>query len=105
LWAGALALASLSAAPATQTFTGIISDDMCATAGHSSMQMGPTDAECTKACVALHGAAYVLVAGTNVYALSDQKRPQQFAAQKVTVSGTLDAKSNTIRVESIVGMK
>jgi hypothetical protein len=101
VFAGLLALASLSAAPASQTFTGTISDDMCATAGHSSMRMGPTDAECTKACVALHGAAYVLVSGTNVYALSDQKRPVEFAGQKVTITGTLDAKSRTIRVDTM----
>ncbi len=51
-----LAVAALSAAPATQTFTGTITDNMCAKAGHSQMRMGPTDAECTVACVGAHGA-------------------------------------------------
>src|SRR6478609_336744 len=95
------AIATLSAAPATQTFTGTISDDMCALAGHASMRMGPTDAECARACVATHGASYVLVVGKNVYVLSDQKMPDRFAGQKVTVVGTLDQKTKTIRVESI----
>jgi hypothetical protein len=97
----ALALASLSAAPAEQTFTGTISDDMCATAGHARMRMGPTDAECTRACVAAHGASYVLVAGRNVYVLSDQEAPEPLAGQRVKVAGTLDAKTRTIRVRSI----
>jgi len=105
-FAGLLGLTLLSAAtvgqPASQTFTGAITDDMCATkAGHSQMQMGPTDGECTKACVALHGAAYVLFDGKTVYALSDQKTPEKFAGQRVRVVGSLDAKTKRIRVESI----
>jgi len=94
-------LATLSAAPASQTFTGTITDEMCALAGHASMRMGPTDADCTRACVMLHGASYVLLDGKNVYVLSDQKTPDRFAGQKVKVVGTLDQKTKTIRVESI----
>ncbi len=97
-----LGFSILSAAPASQTFTGTITDDMCATkAGHSKMQMGPTDGECAKACVALHGAAYVLFDGSKVYARSDQKTPEKLAGQKVRIIGSLDAKTKTIRVESI----
>ena len=100
-----LAVAALSAAPATQTFTGVITDDMCGKAGHAGMRMGPTDAECTTACIGAHGAAYVLFDGKEVYGLSDQRTPQQFAAQKVSVSGTLDAKTRMIQVESIRAAK
>ena len=101
-----LALTSLSAAQAKpQTFVGTITDDMCERADHSRMQMGPTDAECTRACVAQHGAAFVLFDGTNVYKLSDQKTPDKFAGQKVRVTGTVDAKTRTIRVESISAAK
>jgi len=62
---GVLALASLSAAQAqrAQTFVGTITDNMCPMANHSQMQMGPTDADCVKACVSAHGAAYVLYDG------------------------------------------
>ena len=56
-------------------------------------------------CVMAHGAAYVLVVKTNVYTLSDEKAPEPFAAQKVRVIGILDAKTKTIRVESIVAQK
>jgi Protein of unknown function (DUF5818) len=101
-----LAVAALSAAQGKQTFTGTITDDMCATkAGHSQMRMGPTDAECTKACISAHGAAYVLYDGKDVYKLSDQQTPEKFAGQRVRVSGTLDAKTRTIRVDSIAAAK
>jgi hypothetical protein len=96
-----LLVAALSAAQARQTFTGIITDNMCARDGHAGMRMGPTDAECTRVCVMVHDAAYVLDAGKNVYTLSDQKTPEKFAAQKVRVVGTLDARTRTIHVDSI----
>jgi len=97
-------VAVLSAAPRKQTFTGVITDDMCATkAGHAAMRMGPTDAECTVACVEAHGAQYVLYDGKTVYMLSDQKAPEPFAGRKVKVTGTLDPKTKTIAVGSISG--
>ncbi len=100
-----LAVAALTAAPAKQTFTGVITDDLCAKAGHSQMQMGPTDAECTKACITFHGAMYVLYDGKESYTLSDQKTPENFAGKKVIVTGTLDAKTKTIHVDSIAAVK
>ena len=100
-----LVLASLSAAQQPQTFTGTITDNMCARGSHAQMRMGPTDADCTKACVSAHDAKYVLYDGKEVYTLSDQKTPEKFAAQKVTVVGTLDVKTKTIRVDSITAAK
>ena len=97
-----LAAATLSAAAqGTQTFTGVITDDMCPAGTHTHMKMGPTDGECARACVSLHGAAYVLWDGKQAYGLSDQKTPESFAAQKVRVTGTLDPKTRTIQVTSI----
>jgi hypothetical protein len=100
-----LAVAALSAAPAKQKFTGTITDDMCPKADHSQMQMGPTDAECAKACVNAHGASYVLYDGKGAYTLSDQSTAEKFAAKKVNVVGTLDAKTKTIKVDSITATK
>ena len=101
-----LALTSLSSAQGKpQTFVGTITDNMCPMANHTQMQMGPTDADCVKACVAAHGATYVLTDGSKVYELSDQKTPEKFAAQRVTVTGTLDAKTNKIAVQSITAAK
>lgn len=97
-----LAVGSLSAAQQSQTFTGAITDSMCAEAGHAVMRMGPTDADCTTACVMAHGAEYVLLVGKDVYALSDQQTPEKFAGQRVRVTGTLDARTKTIQVSAIV---
>jgi hypothetical protein len=105
LVAGVLALAALSGAQSKQTFTGVITDDMCANGDHSRMRMGANDAECTTACVVAHGAQYVLADGKNVYVLSDQKTPEKFAGARVQVVGTLDAKTRTIRVDSITAAK
>jgi len=100
-----LIIAALAAAPARQKFTGVVTDSMCADADHSQMRMGPTDAECTKACVEAHGATYVLYDGKHSYALNDQQTPEKFAGKKVTVTGTLDAKTSTIHVETIIAAK
>jgi hypothetical protein len=91
----------LTAAPGKRKFTGVITDSMCATADHSRMKMGPTDGECTIACVDAHGATYVLYDGKEVYSLSDQQTPEKFAGKKVSVTGTLDAKKRMIQVDSI----
>ena len=100
-----LALAALAQSPGKRTFTGIITDDMCSTADHSRMRMGPTDGECTIACVNAHGAQYVLYDGKEVYVLSEQTTPEKFAGKKVTVAGALDTKAKTIKVDSIAAAK
>ena len=99
-----LAIAAL-APQGRRTFTGTITDAMCANADHAAMRMGPTDAECTVACVREHDAAYVLFDGREVYQLSDQRTPERFAARRVTVVGTLDAKTKTIQVDTITEAK
>jgi hypothetical protein len=104
LVAGLLALSAMAPAQNTQTFTGTITDHMCARAGHAQMRMGPTDADCTIACVKAHDAFYVLDDGKDAYTLSDQKTPEKFAGQKVRIVGALDAKTKTIRVESIAAL-
>ena len=96
---------SLSAAQKSQAFEGTISDDMCWKAGHERMQMGPTDAECVKACIEAHGASYVLVVKSDVYTLSDAKAAERFAGQKVKVNGVLDSKTKAIHVASIAASK
>jgi hypothetical protein len=101
-----LAATALFAVAADQHFfTGVITDSMCARGDHSGMRMGANDAECTIACVQIHDASYVLFDGKEVYTLSDQKNPEKFAGQKVTVKGTLNAKTKTIQVDSIAAAK
>jgi hypothetical protein len=100
-----LAAAALSAAPAPQKFTGMITDSVCDRGDHSQMRMGPTDAECAKACNSDHGASYVLFDGKDSYILSEQRAAEKFLAQKVSVTGTLDAKTKIIQVDTIAAAK
>lgn len=96
-----LLIAGASSAQTSRTFTGAITDSMCATADHSRMRMGSTDGECTIACVDAHAARYVLFDGKDVYSLSDQQTPEKFAGKKVTVTGKLKTDSKTIEVEAM----
>ncbi|MEP7351769.1 MAG: hypothetical protein ABI824_00915 [Acidobacteriota bacterium] len=100
-----LAITLLPAATRPQTFTGKITDSECMRADHKAMQMGPTDAECTVACVNFHGASYMLFDGKNAYILSDQTKPEKFAGKRVTVTGTVDAKTNILQMTSIAAAK
>jgi hypothetical protein len=93
------------AASGQRTFTGTITDSMCDEGDHSRMRMGSTDGECTIACISAHGASYVLYDGKEAYTLSDQQTPEKFAGKKVTVTGSLDAKTMTIHVDSITAAK
>jgi hypothetical protein len=97
--------AVLVTAQSKQTFTGTITDSECPAGDHSAMQMGPDDVSCTVACVENHGALYLLFHGDGSYNLSDQKSPKAFAGKKATVTGSLDAKTNTIKVDSITAAK
>src|SRR5215813_516006 len=97
-----------------QTFAGEIMDSQCAkNASHEMMLkkegMGDKDpndpmvkAMCTKNCVKM-GGKYVLfdAASKTVYELDDQTKPEQFAGQKVKVTGTLDKAAKTIHVTGI----
>ena len=89
-------------APAKQAFTGVVTDTMCG-ADHKSMG-SKDDAACVKGCVK-GGSKYALYDGKTVYTLSDQKAPEQYAAKKVTVTGSLDGSGKTIHVESIAPAK
>jgi hypothetical protein len=97
-------LALLTAAPAPRTFKGKITDDMCARADHSKMQMGADDAECTIACVRAHGAQYVLFDGKQAYTFADQQLPEKYAGKKVIITGSLNAKG-MLQIGAIVPAK
>jgi Protein of unknown function (DUF5818) len=111
----AVLLCSFSfAAPKDTTYSGEIMDSECANSGsHAEMLkkegMGdkhPSDRMAKKMCTAKcakAGGKYVLYNATTkkVYALDDQTKPEQFAGQKVKVTGTLDQTTETIHVTSL----
>jgi hypothetical protein len=89
-----------------QTFTGEITDSLCAKAGsHDQMMqdmksMGRDKASCTIKCIQL-GAKFVLFDASRgvVYTLDDQDKAGKLAGHKVRVSGTL--KKQSIKVTNI----
>ncbi len=111
---GSLMLLTVSfAAPKDSAYTGEIMDSQCAKNGsHDPMlkkegmekMIGDPKASqmCTANCVK-NGGKYVLYnAGKKtVYQLDDQQKPEQFAGQKVTVTGTFDRATKTIHVTNI----
>ena len=97
----ALVFALLQAAPAVQTFSGVVTDSECANGDHSAMHMGDTAAECAKACMDYHQATLLLFDGTTSRRLDDQKAATPFAGQKVEVVGTLDQATGVITMKSI----
>ena len=94
-------LAILAQTPAEQkTLTGIVSDAMC---GQTHMMKDKPAAECLRYCIK-QGTKYALVAGKTVYTLEGHEAElDKYAAQKVTVKGTL--KGETLTVESVLPAK
>ena len=101
-WIGiAAAVCAFAAGP--QKYTGTITETMCK-GDHKSMNMGP-DAKCVVECVKSMGGKYALWDGTTAWELSDQKTPEKFAGKKVTVTGTEDPATSTLKVQSIAAAK
>ena len=92
------AAATLIASDSVRTFTGVITDTMCG-AKHSMMKNQPDD-ECVRMCTK-GSSEYALFDGTQVLKLSDQKNSAKFAAQRVTIAGSYNEKTKTIKVTSI----
>jgi hypothetical protein len=88
-------------------FTGEILDSFCAEGGSHigviKSSRNTSQAGCTLACVKLAGAEFVLYDPENkgTYKLDDQQQPEAFAGQRVTVTGTYDRETNTVRVTKI----
>lgn len=92
-----LSFAATLMAGGTQTFSGIISDDMCGR--KHTMMPGRPDSECIRACVK-SGSKYSLLVRDKVYRLTgDTKRFDQLAGTKVTVTGSING--TTIAVTNI----
>jgi hypothetical protein len=91
---------ALAAGAATQTLSGVITDTMCGK-DHAMMKVTP-DSKCVLECAKQDKSTrYALFDGKNIYVLSDQKTPEQFAGQQVKVTGTLYEKTGILKVDSI----
>ena len=102
--------ASSYGAQKERTFSGEIMDSLCARDGsHAAMEKAhgmPVDKSSDKACTlacAKTGGSFVLYdpATKTVYQLSDQAKAEQFAGDKVKVTGDYEEDSQTISVITI----
>jgi hypothetical protein len=103
-----LTIAGVSFA-AEQTWTGVISDTMCAKSHQSNIEHAlensgkrMTDQECTVGCVMRRGQKYVFVSNRKIYQIENQDYAglAAHAAHPVKVRGSLAG--DTIRVSQIV---
>jgi uncharacterized protein DUF5818 len=70
----------------------------------SKSTMGTDPASCAKACIR-RGGEWVLRSGDDVYRLKNQAGIDDFAGQRVQITGTLDTKTNTIENTGIEVLK
>ena len=96
----AILLASTMYAQSSRTYVGVITDTMCGR-DHAMMKVSP-ESKCVLECVKSSSSVkFALLEGSNVYTLSDQETPQQFAGRKVKVTGVLYEKTKILKVDSI----
>src|SRR5438552_4242250 len=95
-----------------RVFRGEISDSQCALNVHSltrsheemlkSKSMGGTSRSCSQYCIEHLGGELVLSSGATVFRLDNQSAAREYAGQKAKVVGTLDPKTKTVHIVSIV---
>ena len=108
----AWANAAYAQAGAVKTFRGEVSDSQCALNVHSltrsheemlkSKSMGGTSRSCSQYCIEHLGGELVLSSGATVFRLDNQSAAREYAGRKAKVVGTLDPKTKTVHVVSIV---
>jgi hypothetical protein len=82
-----------------ETFTGKITDSLCAEDGHH-IGMIKSEKKCILTCVKFDGAEFVLYNNQSkrVYKLDDQQKPEAFAGEEVIVTGIYDKDAKAIHV-------
>ena len=108
----AWANAAYAQAGAVKTFRGEVSDSQCALNVHSltrsheemlkSKSMGGTSRSCSRYCIDHLGGELVLSSGATVFRLDNQSAARDYAGHKAKVVGTLDPRTKTIHMVSIV---
>lgn len=96
-------MASTSSTPTAKSFTGEVTDSICAQNGsHDTMMakmksMGSDKETCTKKCAEI-GGKYVLYdeASKNVFIMDDQEKAKTFAGHRVRVAGTVAGNHITV---------
>lgn len=93
----AVSLSFLSVSAMAQTFTGVVSDSMCA---HNDIAKASKadHAACAEKCIKM-GSPAVLIVGTKIYNVANSSKLNAFAGKTVTVDGSVSG--DTITVKSV----
>ena len=97
LAASIVSLSFLSVSAMAQTFTGVVSDSMCAKSDLAKAST-PAHEACAQKCIKM-GSPAVLIVGTKIYNVSNSSKLNAFAGKTVTVNGKLAG--DTITVMSV----
>jgi hypothetical protein len=92
-----VASGSVGYAQTSNTWTGFVIDTHCGTHCQRTSAMNP-DRTCVQRCVK-QGSKYGLWSGNHVYTLEPQSKVSNFAAENVSVTGSLA--NDTIHIDSI----
>jgi hypothetical protein len=84
----------LTAAAAAQSFTGVVSDAMCAK-NNLSKASTSAHAACAKKCIGM-GSPAVLIVGDKVFKVSNPDKLDAYAGKTVTVDGKLAGDTITV---------
>lgn len=88
-----LTLSFASASAFAESFTGVVSDAMCAK--NPAKASSPDHAACAAKCIK-GGSPAVLIVGSKVYQVSNPDKIAEFAGKKITVDGSLAADTITV---------
>jgi hypothetical protein len=91
-----LAAMFVTTAAFAETYTGVVSDAMCAK--NPAKASAPSHADCAKKCIQ-DGEKPVLIVGDKVYTITNPDILVSHAGEKVTVDAT--AKDNALTVNSV----
>lgn len=91
-----VALSLCTASALAESFTGVVSDAMCAK--NPAKASAPEHAACAKKCIE-GGSPAVLIVGDKVYQVTNPDTLNAYAGKKVTVDATLD--NGMLKVNSV----
>jgi hypothetical protein len=90
----ALALSLTAASAFAESFTGVVSDAMCAK--NPAQASSPNHAACAKKCIEGGSPAVLIVAG-KVYTVTNPDTLNAYAGKKITVDATLSNGALTVK--------
>jgi hypothetical protein len=91
-----LALSFCAASALAESYTGVVSDAMCAK--NPAKASSPDHAACAKKCIE-GGSPAVLIVGDKVYPVTNPATLNAYAGKKVTVDATMD--NGSLKVNSV----